>query len=226
MPDARYHHCLRVLIGSLNAPFLAVNGCFLSGATPVIFSLDEYRTADSLVLSCFGQNGYRQLREVVSHTSLGPIFRQPIELARPVRADRFGIRTYVMVDSRPIHIEIYKEDRFRPAPGCPTSALTLSRSDMFVERLLANADQSLGATTVSAPAVDLAIMVSSWGAIPEEAWNKALNAYGSSVTQAYIAAVSMLRDAKCRSHCVHDLSLAPSANQILVKILPKLLINS
>jgi hypothetical protein len=226
MLNAQYHRCLRALIDSLNAPFLAANDCFLSGATPIVLSLGEYRLADGLSLTCFTQDGYRHVREAVSQASLGPIFGQTIELAGPVRADRFGVRAYVMVESTPIHFELLKEGRFGRAnlAGSLGAVPTLSRSDLFVERLLANADQYGSSTTINVPVVDLAMMVADWGAIPEEAWERAQRAYGPSVTQAYAAAVMMLRDADKRSRCVRDTSLEPAAVRTLLEVLPKLLV--
>jgi len=225
MLKADYHRCLRTLISSLNASFLAENNCFLSGATPIVLSLGEYRAADGLAVACFGRDGYRHIREEVSPTSLGQIFLHPIELGRPVRADRFGIRTYVMIGSTPIHFELYKEDRFGPTDlDCSADVVpTLSRDDMFVERLLTNADQYRSSTKVSAPVVDLAIMVANWGEVPEDAWKRAQQAYGPLVTQAYVAAVSMLSDADDCSRYVHDLSVEAPVDQTLLEIIPKLL---
>lgn len=227
MPKEQHHRCLRTLARSLNTPFLTLNGCVLSGAAPIVLSLGEYRLAASLSLSCFTVDGYRHVREAISQDSLGPIFFRPIELARPVRADRFGIRTYVIVESTPIHFELVKEDRFNRAnlAGTLGTVPTLSRSDMFVERLLANADHYGGSTTISKPIVDLAMMVANWGAIPADAWKRAQGAYGPSVTQAYADGVMMLRDADKRSRCAHGIFLEPAAEATLLEVLPNLLVS-
>lgn len=35
----------------------------------------------------------------------------PVDLAREIRVDRYGIRTYIMIDETPIKFEIIREDR-------------------------------------------------------------------------------------------------------------------
>ncbi|GAB2878015.1 hypothetical protein GCM10027277_54270 [Pseudoduganella ginsengisoli] len=56
-------------------------------------------------------DGYRALRNTITNASLGDILTQPVELAREVRADRYGIRTFVRVDGTPIKFEIVSEGR-------------------------------------------------------------------------------------------------------------------
>mgnify|MGYP006158236207 CR=1 FL=1 len=87
----------------------------------------------------------------VNENSLGPLLTQAMPLARAVRADRYGIRTFLMVDDVPIKFEIVREDRIplqaQTHPGIPI--LTLSQVDMFAEKLLANTDRWADRSTTS-----------------------------------------------------------------------------
>lgn len=227
MLSTGHHRSLRALIACLDASYLTANDCFVSGAAPIVLSLGEYRPVDGLELTCFGLNGYKNIREAVSETSLGTVFQAPMALARTVRTDRFGIHTFVLDELKPIRFDIFKEHRFHQDPGERMGAFpVLSKNDLFVERLLANADRPLRARKISPAMVDLAMMVASWGSIPDAAWDKARRAYGSSVTEAYMAQGRMLRDAEIRSQCVQDLSLEPFADRTLIEILPRLLIDA
>ena len=137
-----------------------------------------------VVLLCASHEGYRTLRNAVNENSLGPLLTQAMPLARAVRADRYGIRTFLMVDDVPIKFEIVREDRIplqaQTHPGIPI--LTLSPVDMFAEKLLANTDRWADRSTTSRDIIDLAMMNLR---LPQlrEALKKATEAYGTSISR-------------------------------------------
>lgn len=70
-------------------------------------------------------------------------------------ADRYGIRTTLEVDGVPIKLEIVSEGRIKIEGDLDSvfGVPTLSRSDMFAEMLLANADRGL----------ERSMMIREWG---------------------------------------------------------------
>jgi hypothetical protein len=73
--------------------------------------LDEYRESLDIDLLCADSNGYRAIRSTVSEHSLGSLLSKQLSLAREVRADRYGIRTFFDVDGAKIKFEIVAEGR-------------------------------------------------------------------------------------------------------------------
>ena len=196
MFDRPHHQRIAKFLASLNANFLAQSGCYFGGGTAIVLSLNEYRESVDVDFLCSSIDGYRALRNTITNASLGDILSQPIELARDVRADRYGIRTFVRVDGTPIKFEIVSEGRINiagsmnPLFGVPT----LAREDMYAEKLLANADRCGDLSVASRDAIDLAMLIAHWGAIPEEAWAKARRAYGQSIDRSYAKAIAMVSD--------------------------------
>jgi hypothetical protein len=108
-----------------------------------VLALNEYRKSVDIDFLCAFQEGYRELRNTIHNTSLGAIFSRPVQLAREVRADRYGIRTFPRIVGVPVKFEIVSEGRIQiegemnTATGVPT----LKRTDMYAEKLLANTDR-------------------------------------------------------------------------------------
>ena len=73
--------------------------------------MDEYRESVDIDFLCAAQDGYRELRNTITNVSLGAIFARPVELAREIRADRYGIRTFLLSDGVPVKFEIVSEGR-------------------------------------------------------------------------------------------------------------------
>ena len=51
---------------------------------------------------CEDRKGYRILRSTVTRSSLGDLTSRAVELMRDVRADMYGIRTFLRVDGQPV----------------------------------------------------------------------------------------------------------------------------
>ena len=108
-----HHQRVARILDALNAQLLTEAGCYFGGGTAIVLLLNEYRESVDVDLLCASHEGYRTLRNAVNENSLGPLLTQAMPLARAVRADRYGIRTFLMVDDVPIKFEIVREDRIR-----------------------------------------------------------------------------------------------------------------
>ncbi|MEX5748776.1 nucleotidyl transferase AbiEii/AbiGii toxin family protein [Massilia sp. X63] len=212
-----HHNRIQRILSALDADFLAQNGCFFGGGTAIVLALDEYRESVDIDFLCASQDGYRELRNTVDNATLGAMFSQPVELVREVRADRYGIRTYIRIDDVPVKFEVVSEGRIQiegaldPRTGVPT----LSRVDMYAEKLLANADRYRDKGVASRDIIDLSMMVGHWGAVPEAAWEKVRKAYGASAERAYHGAVEMVSDRAYLAQCLAKMHMAPElADQI------------
>jgi hypothetical protein len=183
--------------------FLRWRDCNRAGARRVQESLD-------IDFLCASQEGYRELRNTINNASLGAIFSRPVDLVRDVRADRYGIRTFLRVDDVPVKFEIVSEGRIKiqgevdPKTGVPT----LSRLDMYAEKLLANADRYRDKSVASRDIIDLAMMVGHWGEVPLPAWDKVRQAYGASADRAYQGAVEMMSDRAYLAQCLAKMHMA------------------
>jgi hypothetical protein len=106
-----HHNRIQSLLTALDAGFLGRNDCFFGGGTAIVLALDEYRESVDIDFLCASQDGYRDLRNTITSVSLGAIFARPVELAREVRTDRYGIRTFLLSDGVPVKFEIVSEGR-------------------------------------------------------------------------------------------------------------------
>jgi len=221
MFERDHHNRIQTLLSALDTDFLAQNKCFFGGGTAIVLALNEYRESVDIDFLCASQEGYRELRNTIHDASLGAIFSRPVELARDVRADRYGIRTFLRVDGVPVKFEIVSEGRIQiegemnPVTGVPT----LSRTDMYAEKLLANADRYKDKSVASRDIIDLAMMIGHWGEVPAAAWDKVRQAYGPSADRAFQGAIEMVSDRAYLGQCLAKMHMAPE----LVEQIPAVL---
>lgn len=221
MFERDHHNRIQTLLSALDTDFLAQNKCFFGGGTAIVLALNEYRESVDIDFLCASQEGYRELRNTIHDSSLGAIFSRPVELARDVRADRYGIRTFLRVDGVPVKFEIVSEGRIEiagemnPVTGVPT----LTRADMYAEKLLANADRYRDKAVASRDIIDLAMMVGHWGEVPAAAWDKVRQAYGASADRAFKGAIEMVNDRAYLGQCLAKMHMAPE----LVEQIPAVL---
>jgi hypothetical protein len=207
-----HHNRIQSLLTALDADFLGRNACFFGGGTAIVLALDEYRESVDIDFLCASQDGYRELRNTITNVSLGAIFARPVELAREVRADRYGIRTFLLMDGVPVKFEIVSEGRIH-IDGCVdpvTGVPTLSRTDMYAEKLLANADRYNDKAVASRDIIDLAMMIGHWGRIPSDAWAKARQAYGASVDHAFQSALDLVGERAYLVQCLQKMHMDPT----------------
>ena len=172
---------------SLNGALLASTKCYFGGETRIALELGEYRESADVDFLCSDRDGYRSLRNTIGQTTLGAIFSGRYELLREVRADLYGIRTFLRgVDEQPIKFEFISEGRISLTGAAvdPLPVKVLDRTSCIAEKLLAHADRGRDESTHGRDLVDLAFMAASW---PEEQTRAAMvlaeSAYGAAVTR-------------------------------------------
>ena len=186
MPDwthSRHAKVMRIL-RSMNRDFLMDARCFFGGGTRIVMELGEYRRSDDMDFMVSDIAGWRKIRSQITNRSLGPLFCQEPQLAREVRADRYGIRTFVMTEGEPIKLEVIHEGRHdlggQLLPDWPVPVM--GRESLMAQKLMATADRGLDKRFHLRDVVDLAFMVASWGNEAfAEGMEMAQTAYGESV---------------------------------------------
>lgn len=227
MFERAHHQRIQSVLAKLNTAFLLENQCYFGGGTAIVLLLHEYRESLDIDFLCASQAGYSALRNTIDNASLGAILAQPVKSLREIRADRYGIRTYLEIDGQPIKFEIVREDRIAlygetdPGIGVPL----LPRTDMYAEMLLANADRYSDNATANRDIIDLAMMIEHWGDIPAEAWEKTRRPYGASVDKAFNMAIARLSNpehlASCLARMHMDHALAERIPALLERNAPK-----
>jgi len=216
MFDRPHHNAIAVVLKALDAKLLFQAEAWFGGGTAIVLQLGEYRESVDIDFLCASQDGYRLLREATFGGSLDKIMTPDAGVVqlRDVRADQYGIRTQIEADGTRIKLEIIREGRIdlSGAMDARLSIPLLSRIDMYCEKLLANADRYADRSVLNRDMIDLSMMISRWGPIPEGAWAKAEGAYGQSVRAAFEKAVTMVRDpawlAKCATGMAIDSKIA------------------
>jgi hypothetical protein len=210
-----HHRAVARALKSLNAELLEEAECFFGGGTHLTMSYGEYRESRDVDFLCSTRKGFRILREQVSERSLGKILRAPLPLASEVRADHYGIRTFLEIDAMRIKFEIVLEARIdlagRLDRDLSVPALTVEHA--IAEKLLANADRGLDASTLSRDIVDLAFVAVGVGkpalrdglAIAEQA-------YGKAVRRSLRVALDAFRQNRTRANaCIRSLAIEDTA---------------
>lgn len=182
---AREHHrVIARLLHALDGTYLARCNCYFGGGTMLALKLGEYRESRDIDFFCANREGYRALRETVQADSLGGIQRQPILLARQVRADRDGIRTVLAEGDARIKFEIVLEARI-DLDGALDDRLgvpVMSFEHAVAEKLLANADRGLDKATLGRDLVDLAFLAHAVeGTVMRAGADRAVHAYGNAI---------------------------------------------
>jgi len=143
-----HHRRIAKLLDAFDEKLLADADCYFAGGTAIVLCLGEYRESLDVDFICASSAGYRLVRNAVG-IDLGQLLKRPVKHLREVRSDRDKVSTFVEVDGESIKVELFLEARisisgaFDPALQVPT----LSRQDMFAEKLLANADRGLDTST-------------------------------------------------------------------------------
>ena len=205
------HRQVLAALQQLNSEFLEQCEIFFGGGTRIVLELGEYRESRDLDFLCSSQAGYRLLRESVSEKSLGQVAKQTLALSRDIRADLYGVRTWLALPALKLKLEILREARI-PLAGIRVARLPvacLDRPHAFAEKFLANADRGMDASTLSRDAIDLAFMVEGWTIADAEAgFEIARSAYGSDIDRKLANVTAKLRtDRKYRSQCVDGMAI-------------------
>lgn len=196
--------------------FLVRSACFFGGGTQLAMKLGEYRESRDIDFLCSTRTGVRALREEVTNRSLGALVRPnaALELARDIRADRDGIRTFLLVDSVRLKFEIVFESRIDLAGELDRSlgVPSLGREHAVAEKLLANADRGLDESTLARDLIDLAFTAVHFGKpVLAAGLSMAEQAYGSAVRRYLGESLAAFRDRKRAAVCIESLAVSDTA---------------
>ena len=213
MADFRrpHHRTIARILKSLNSGFLSEAACYFGGGTQLAMSFGEYRESRDIDFLCASRVGFRQVRQEITARSLGRIASDTLTLAREVRADRDGVRTFVALDGLAIKLEIVLEGRIdlvgrlEPRLGVPT----LHIEHAIAEKLLANADRGLDDSTLARDLIDLAFVATR---VDKKALLAGLviaeQAYGTSVQRLLAQSLELFRKNRIRTRrCIDSLGV-------------------
>ena len=155
-----HHQVIGSILAGMDAEFLLDAHCYFGGGTQIALALNEFRESRDIDFLCSNREGFRKVRETVTQSSLGKILDRPLTLAREVRADRDGVRTFLSVGDTRIKFEIILEARIdlRGAMDAKFKVPVLDLDCMVAEKFLANADRGIDESTQSRDMIDLAFL--------------------------------------------------------------------
>ena len=208
------HRLVWQVLATLDRDFLADARCWFAGGTRIVLALDEYRESVVVDFLCADIAGYRTIRSAITPSAFGPVFAHPPELMREIRADRYGIRTWLRVEGRPLELEIVSEGRVtlngERDPAFPVDVL--DRPSCVVEKLLANSDRGRDAAAEARDLIDLAFMANGWVDVDlPVALSAAESAYGASVRRDLAFALARFSDGAVRERCLASLAITDEA---------------
>lgn len=210
----KHHNDILGVLRCLNGDLLLDAECYFGGGTAIVLNLGEYRESVDIDFLCASKEGYRKIRQALwGKSDLTGLLLPGAELQtlRDVRTDQYGIRTLIGAADVTIKFEIVREARIQLAGemddrfGVPV----LTRDYMYAEKLLANADRWADKAVLNRDILDLSMMISRWGPIPDEAWDIAEGAYGDTARKAYGAAIARIRDTGWLTKCMTGMDMEP-----------------
>ena len=192
------HRKIAEALASMDAARLYRDGCYFGGGTAIVLQNGEYRQSLDVDFLCADMDGYRRLRATAVEKGVHGFFGDDAETVREFRVDQYGLRCVLRWRGQDIRFEVVREARIslEGAVDPELCVPTLSRTDQFAEKLLANADRCLDRSVAYRDAIDLGFLVFAGdGAIPNEAIAKAERAYGADIAAKLRAALAALADA-------------------------------
>lgn len=216
-----HHTAILKALRALDGDYLMETKCYFGGGTAIVLDLGEYRESIDIDFLCADQAGYRALRTAIAgQPNLNRLLRAGAELEclREVRADQYGLRTVIRSQDTSIKLEIVRETRIDLEGevdlryGLPV----LGRPHMYAEKLLANSDRWYQPDVASRDILDLSVMISRWGPVPDEAWAIAKEAYGEKALEDFVKAVEKIRKPQYIESCAEKMQIdAKTVKEIL-----------
>ena len=201
MFERPHHQKIALVLHALNGPVLQAHHCLFGGGTAMALRYGEYRESVDIDFLVSDLGSYRSPRHALTGPqSMAAITHpdaQPLQQAREMRADQYGIRTTLRVQEQPIKFEIVLEGRITLDAPAPSDTLcgiaTLTPLDMATSKLLANSDRCMDDGVFSRDLIDLAMM-----AVPlpllRQAVAKAEQAYGPSILRDLDKAIRRMQE--------------------------------
>jgi hypothetical protein len=190
------HRIIAEALGSMDQDFLSANKCWFGGGTAIVMKFGEYRRSLDVDFLCADADGYRELRTRAVERGIRAFFPEPVEAVRDFQIDQYGLRAVVRLQGQPIRFEVIREGRIQLQGHFDNDLKvpTLAATDMFAEKLLANADRCQDRATAYRDAIDLGILIGIYGEIPTEALGKAQGAYGADIQNKVAWVANKLQD--------------------------------
>jgi hypothetical protein len=165
MFDRPHHQRIARVLDSLDATVLREHQCLFGGGTVIALRYGEYRESVDIDFLVSEKQHYRELRNAMTGADgLRAILRPSVTLEQTseLRADQYGIRTWLTVERQSIKLEIVLEGRIALEPPATTDVVcgisTLTPLDMATTKLLANSDRWMDDGVFSRDLIDLAMM--------------------------------------------------------------------
>jgi hypothetical protein len=213
------HRRLLELLASFDAGLLSRCSFLFGGGARIVLQLGEYRESHGLCFLCSDPEGYAELRFQAASRGYDALFvpeaRPALHLPGEPRIDMHGIRFAVEMEGSAIGVELVREPRIELDPGVrpdwsPVDCLSLA--DCYAEKLLANSDRWADREALSRDLIDLSALRRRTGPVPDTAWEKAEQAYKTSVRNDLLKAVAaFLGDVPHQQRCAEGLQLAEPA---------------
>lgn len=209
-----HHQKIAYVLSSLDKKKLLDASCYFGGGTAIALKYGEYRESVDIDFMVSDLNGYRSLRnESTNQGGIANLFSAMnlIDASADVRADQYGIRTFLKVMETSIKFEIVLEGRVKfdlpeysdDLPGVPC----LSNVDLIASKLLANSDRWGDVSVYSRDLIDLAMMThdkDEW----DQALTKSSGAYGEAIKKDLVKAMDMfLRQPIYVQRCCKNLKI-------------------
>ncbi len=185
----KHHQRIESALKNFNADFFYENNILFGGGTRIALELNEFRTSIDIDFLCPNKESYRAVREEVTSASLGCLVLQQFEYPREISFSRDAVRTFILIDGKGIKLEFVCFDNYDlkavrdelfPVPY-------IDRISCFYTKLLANVDRCL--ISPYKDIFDILAMCDNWGAIPDEAFNKAASHYSIAVKRDLIISI-------------------------------------
>lgn len=200
MFERPHHQRIAHVLAALDGEALRQHGCLFGGGTCIALRHGEYRESVEIDFLVSDAAGYRELRQLLTGPAgLNAVVRpgaQPLTMLREVRADQYGVRTVVQMDSQAIKCEIVRETRIAletPGPDDVVCGIgSLTRLDLAASELLANSDRQADDSVFSRDVIDLAMMGLRLPVL-RKAMAKAEQAYGPAVARDLATAIDRLQ---------------------------------
>lgn len=196
-----HHQRIAHVLAALDSNTLQAWGCLFGGGTCITLRYGEYRESVDIDFLVSDPTSYRELRQrLTGPEGLNAIVRPgatPLETVGEMRADQYGIRTWVRMDGQPIKFEIVFEARMAldtPAAGDTVCGVaTLTPQDLATSKLLANSDRYADDGVFSRDVIDLGMMGLRLPVL-RAALTKAEQAYGNAVARDLGKAITRLQE--------------------------------
>lgn len=203
-----HHQKIASVLQSMNVDLLNKAECYFAGGTAIALQINEYRESVDIDFICSSKEGYKLLRNTIS-SDLGDILKNPIKHIREVRIEREKFSTFLDVEGTPIKIEFLAEGNTSISGSMNTElgVPTLSRIDMFAQKLMANADRGGDKATLSRDIIDLSFMIREWGHIPFEAWSKAYESYGEYLINGFYSGIQLIQNKPYLETCLSKMKI-------------------